>query len=249
MKRSAVSDPAKHSKQDFQDKRVRVKEDIDDSAENFEPIGRRKGQIKDEYESDENVSVESDSDNEHFTARTKPSDEMDMFGEKKSKQFMTHDEIEGQEASAVINDGDFPIESFNLYEELEQGDFDTEGHYVTKKDEYRIYDSWLQGITKNDINRAKEQKEKQESNIKQVHVDFKKSRMELGELMLENETPVMALARLGKITKIDRNKKKQQTKDQNLIAEARKQIEKISNCCTVLLQQDPNIYDKNKNEL
>ena len=43
-------------------------------------------------------------------------------------------------------DGDIQIMPFNMQEELEEGHFDKDGHYIWKDDKELIKDHWLDNI-------------------------------------------------------------------------------------------------------
>lgn len=77
----------------------------------------------------------------------------------KKLQFLKSNDIEGQEwgegQGDDENNGEIPTESFNMDQELAEGDFTQSGVYIRKKDEQSIHDSWLQGIGKKEIQKAK----------------------------------------------------------------------------------------------
>lgn len=96
------------------------------------------------------------------------------------------------------------VEAFNLKEEMEGGQFDEQGNYVRKAgDPDAVHDTWLDGLSKKDLKKAKEAHEKREA-------EARKQRLEedgistsdlLRSLILQlekAETPLEALARLGK---------------------------------------------------
>ncbi|KAM3457985.1 hypothetical protein MY3296_000635 [Beauveria thailandica] len=96
------------------------------------------------------------------------------------------------------------VEAFNLNEEMEEGRFDDQGNYVRKAgDPDAVHDNWLNGLNKKDMKKAAEAHEKRES-------EARKRRLEddglLSSDLLKNliihleraETPLEALARLGK---------------------------------------------------
>ncbi|KAE8165565.1 hypothetical protein BDV40DRAFT_297274 [Aspergillus tamarii] len=96
------------------------------------------------------------------------------------------------------------LDAFNMRTEQEEGKFDDQGNYVRKAvDPDAIYDSWLDGVSKKDIRRAKEAAEKREADRKE------KDRMDDGVLtgdalktlithLDRGETILEALARLGR---------------------------------------------------
>lgn len=78
---------------------------------------------------------------------------------KKKLQFLKSNDIEGQEwdngQDEDENNVEIPTESFNMDQELAEGDFTQSGVYIRKKDEQSIHDSWLKGIGKKEIQMAK----------------------------------------------------------------------------------------------
>ncbi|KAI9023322.1 hypothetical protein DFJ74DRAFT_83642 [Hyaloraphidium curvatum] len=116
--------------------------------------------LPDGYQSD-------DSDDGKAAKRGAGAEVDDMFGEgdaedkkkdKKEVKFMRRGDIEGQEwdaAAAEYEDDGTKIEPFNMDEELEEGAFDEAGMYIRKKDEFAHHDNWLQGTTKEDIEKVK----------------------------------------------------------------------------------------------
>ncbi|KAI8370289.1 hypothetical protein BD560DRAFT_397023 [Blakeslea trispora] len=107
-------------------------------------------------------------------------DKMDI--DRKGKKKQTDEElIEGQELEShsrdrLENDEDDDdddvedgqkkqsrIEAFNMKEELEEGSVDSNGNYVRNKvDPQAFHDNWMKGITRKDINKAKEAQQKRD---------------------------------------------------------------------------------------
>ena len=96
------------------------------------------------------------------------------------------------------------LEAFNLKAEMDDGQFDQEGNYVRKAgDPDAVHDSWLQGLSKKEMRKAAEAHDKREAEARQQRIqedgvlvsDLLKTLI----LQLEKaETPLEALARLGK---------------------------------------------------
>ncbi|KAF7718993.1 Glycine-tyrosine-phenylalanine (GYF) domain-containing protein [Penicillium ucsense] len=96
------------------------------------------------------------------------------------------------------------LDAFNMRTEQEEGRFDDQGNYVRKAvDPDAVYDTWLDGLSKKDIRKAKEAAEKREEERKEqdrindniLTADALTTiitHLERGETILE------ALARLGK---------------------------------------------------
>ncbi|KAK3170010.1 hypothetical protein OEA41_009395 [Lepraria neglecta] len=107
------------------------------------------------------------------------------------------------------------LDAFNMKNEQEEGRFDAQGNFVRKAaDPDAVHDSWLEGVSKKDMKKAKEAADKRDeerrrkrieddsvltSDILKVLIPY----LERGETVLE------ALARLG------RGKKKEKPKRQN----------------------------------
>ncbi|KAI9661640.1 MAG: hypothetical protein M1821_008878 [Bathelium mastoideum] len=102
------------------------------------------------------------------------------------------------------------LDAFNMKQEGEEGRFDESGNYIRKAvDPDAVHDSWLAGVSKKDMKRAKEAQEKRNQDQKKQNaandavltsdmLDILISHMETGETVLE------ALAR----QKQTKNKKK-----------------------------------------
>ncbi|KAI9656158.1 MAG: hypothetical protein M1829_000426 [Trizodia sp. TS-e1964] len=110
------------------------------------------------------------------------------------------------------------IEAFNIKGEMEEGRFDDQGNFVRKAvDPDAVHDTWLDGVSKRDMKRAKEAAEKREDERRQKSLADDQvltsdvlsvliSQLEKGESVLE------ALARLGRAKE---KKPKWQAKSRN----------------------------------
>ncbi|KAL6400557.1 hypothetical protein AUP68_16270 [Ilyonectria robusta] len=96
------------------------------------------------------------------------------------------------------------VEAFNLKAEMEEGQFDQQGNYVRKAgDPDAVHDSWLEGLSKKEMKKAADAHAKREA-------EARKQRMQDDEVLVSEllktlilrlertETPLEALARLGK---------------------------------------------------
>ncbi|KAJ5761054.1 hypothetical protein N7520_008210 [Penicillium odoratum] len=154
------------------------------------------------------------------------------------------------------------LDAFNMRTEQEEGQFDESGNYVRKAvDPDAVYDSWLDGLSKKDIQKAKDAAAKRESDRKEqdrmndsvLTADVLKTiilHLERGETILE------ALARLGKGLQRKpkwQNKKKNKksnTEDTEMTdenpdeAKRRKAIDDITGAADILMGRDqPEIFD------
>jgi hypothetical protein len=232
MKRSGVEF-------DSANKRLRTEEKTDD-AENSDledlegtrllmRVGNRHG-LKDDFSDDGELGPDSDEDFEPESNNENAQGvQDDMFGGDASENAPNHSKVEGEEFSSRFDEGgDFPMESFNLETEREEGDFTGSGSYVLKKDEHRVHDSWLQGVTKADIEKARDahqiqltrnaaKEERQESPISMLR--------KLSTLMAPRESVLnvgsrlmQTLTRLGSVTKkVPKWKKKKSQTIQNVV--------------------------------
>ncbi|EKG09895.1 GYF domain-containing protein [Macrophomina phaseolina MS6] len=108
------------------------------------------------------------------------------------------------------------LDAFNMKQENEEGRFDDEGNYVRKaNDPDAVHDTWLEGLSKKDMKKAKAAEEKREEERRRRALADDQvltsdilgtliTRMERGETVLE------ALARLGKAKKKEKPKPKWQ---------------------------------------
>ncbi|KAL9018611.1 MAG: hypothetical protein Q9185_004073 [Variospora sp. 1 TL-2023] len=111
------------------------------------------------------------------------------------------------------------LDAFNMKTEQEEGRFDAQGNYVRKAaDPDAIHDSWLEGVSKKDMKKAKEAADKRDEERRQKNIeadsvltsDILKTLipcLEKGETILE------ALARLGRVK--DKKRPKWQNKNKN----------------------------------
>lgn len=96
------------------------------------------------------------------------------------------------------------LDAFNMKQEGEEGRFDESGNYVRKAaDPDAVHDSWLEGLSKKDMKKAREAQEKRdEDRRKRAMADDSVPTSEiLATLILrldKGETVLEALARLGK---------------------------------------------------
>ncbi|OAL50934.1 hypothetical protein IQ07DRAFT_406524 [Pyrenochaeta sp. DS3sAY3a] len=153
------------------------------------------------------------------------------------------------------------IDAFNMRSEQEEGRFDEAGNYVrTAFDPHAIHDSWLQGISKKDMKKAKAAQEKMNADLKareraEDAIITSEVLSELIALLVAGETPMEALMRYGKITAKQNNnaakKKKSQAMDVDVdpakeaaVAKAKAAIDSITECASRLsrrIGEDP--YD------
>lgn len=157
------------------------------------------------------------------------------------------------------------LDAFNMRTENEEGRFDDQGNYVRKAaDPDAVHDTWLDGLSKKEVKRAKEAADKREEARKKRNAQddaiLTSDVLSRLILMLERgETVLEALARLGKgkdkkpkWQNKNRNRKKQETSAEEVdmgeddLAEVRRKdaVEAITAAADLLLTRgQPEIYD------
>ncbi|KAF9319915.1 hypothetical protein BG003_007760 [Podila horticola] len=156
------------------------------------------------------------------------------------------------------SDGNPKIEAFNMKEELEDGgEIDEAGNFIRKLDPDRFHDSWLEGLSRKEIEAAKQAHERK---IRQAQIEEKEAAasamtetdiyLELVNILRPSESVVETLQRLGGGTKksgAKANKKKSWQKnkqmDEDKPVEAvseedlarKKSIEKLTDLCDKMM--------------
>ncbi|PHH93185.1 hypothetical protein CDD83_10734 [Cordyceps sp. RAO-2017] len=164
------------------------------------------------------------------------------------------------------------IEAFNLREEMDQGQFDEQGNYVRKaEDPDAVHDSWLEGCSKKEMRKAAEAHSKREAEARKQRIeedgvlvpDLLKA---LIPQLQRTETPLEALARLGKNQAKTKKIPKWKLKKMNKGAESmdvdpavpkdaahtrvKKSIDTITDAADKLLSRDyEDIYDREREML
>lgn len=153
-------------------------------------------------------SSDSEDEKEKEEIPVAASEDFDMFGdaepakEKGKSKADTLKEIEGQEFASFdreesdesdVEDGkkkEGKISAFNMNQELEEGSLDDKGNYIRNKvDPQAFHDKWMEGISRKDMNKAKEALQKRErdealkeaerqSNIPQTQTDIYRALVE-----------------------------------------------------------------------
>lgn len=104
------------------------------------------------------------------------------------------------------------IDAFNMKNEQEDGAFDEAGNFIRKAvDPDAVHDRWLEGVSKKEMKRAREAHEKREAELRAARKedDSLLTQDLLRSLILHlerGETPIEALARLGRARKSEPKK-------------------------------------------
>ncbi|KOS20519.1 LIN1-like protein [Escovopsis weberi] len=110
------------------------------------------------------------------------------------------------------------VEAFHLKAELEEGGFDQDGNYVRKaNDPNAVHDNWLDGLSKKDMRRAAAAHERREAEARRRRIS--EDGVMVADLLAlliprleRTETPLEALARLGRDQAKMKNKNKKKTR-------------------------------------
>ncbi|XP_058115859.1 CD2 antigen cytoplasmic tail-binding protein 2 homolog [Anopheles ziemanni] len=90
--------------------------------------------------------VQDKQNNQPSTSKhTLDSDEEDDSGDDAPYNVLDDNEIDGEEDGIARTDGEVKITPFNMKEEMEEGHFDVDGHYLWKKTA-EVKDHWLDNI-------------------------------------------------------------------------------------------------------
>ncbi|KAF9361064.1 hypothetical protein BGX26_006152 [Mortierella sp. AD094] len=103
------------------------------------------------------------------------------------------------------SDGNLKIEAFNLKRELEEeGEIDEAGNFIRKLDPDRFHDSWLEGVSRNEIMAAQKAHERKEQQARIEEQQAAANAMtetdiylELANILKPGETVIEALQRQG----------------------------------------------------
>ncbi|XP_025161057.1 CD2 antigen cytoplasmic tail-binding protein 2 homolog isoform X2 [Harpegnathos saltator] len=157
------------------------------------------------------------------------SDEDDDETNEDAYNVMNEDEFEGTEDGPSAPEANVGFTAFNMKEELEEGHFDKEGHYLWKK-EKQIRDNWLDNIDWIQIKPSSTVKQKDKKSNKARGIGDSDSDSDEGDIMFDStplykqileylkpgETVSKTLCRLGKgkkkITTAERWKRKKESK-------------------------------------
>ncbi|KOC63830.1 LIN1-like protein [Habropoda laboriosa] len=186
------------------------------------------------------------------------SDEEDDDANEDNYNIMSDNEIEGAEDGPSAPETNVGFTAFNMKEELEEGHFDKQGHYLWNK-EKEIRDNWLDNIDWMQIKPSSAASVKKESETDEKHgladsdsgdegpdIMFDPTQIykQILEYLQPGETVSKALCRLGKgkkkLTTAERWKKKQEKKlvedDHNSIS-----ITKLTELANELLTRTGNM--------
>ncbi|UKZ54745.1 hypothetical protein TrVGV298_008557 [Trichoderma virens] len=176
------------------------KEEVNGEDENFEKSGRKKKDVK--FLDDAQIQGEEKKSKSRGAIRL---DERESSDDEDDLELAIQEEGVDEEVGAGGLKRNAPkVEAFNLREEMEEGRFDQDGNYVRKaNDPDAMHDSWLEGFSKKEMKKAAAAHEKREAEARERRIQ--EDEVLVSELLAtlirrleKTETPLEALARLGK---------------------------------------------------
>ncbi|KAJ0182489.1 hypothetical protein K1T71_001858 [Dendrolimus kikuchii] len=191
------------------------------------------------------------------------SDEEDSGAEEEKNNVLKADDIEGEEDGIGGMEGEITITPFNMKEELEEGHFDTQGHYHWKK-EKEIRDGWLDNIDwvkvkgrpedkykvhKDDENRGLGDESSSDDEQPEEKFDLIENYKEILQYMKPKETIARTLQRLGANSKVS-SAERWKRKKAGIIDEGSKTVTRITELANQILTKMGNMdiyqesYDK-----
>ncbi|XP_058464225.1 CD2 antigen cytoplasmic tail-binding protein 2 homolog [Malaya genurostris] len=190
---------------------------------------------------------------------TLDSDEEDSGDDDTQYNVLTENDIEGEEDGIARVDGETKITPFNMKEEMEEGHFDADGHYLWKKGG-EIRDNWLDNIDwvkiKNDPNYKDkkvslvkglaESDSEDDSDDKIKPFDASSTYRSILDMMEPKETIKKALQRIGKKTVKLTTAQRWKMKKLGTLDESSEKITKLTELANEILTQEGNmdIYDE-----
>lgn len=238
-------------------------DDDDEEIEDFEKSKNLRGRVNlDGYNSDSDSNDEdNDENNEDFDMFAEDDEDKKKKKDKKKKVgLMKRSDIKGEEWNVPEDEEEEKMMPFNMDKDLEEGDFDENGHYIPKKDQNQVYDKWLEDITKSDIIKAKAAKEKQEEKQRkqdeEVEININKNEYYKALIMImkPKETILSTMKRFGgsnkKVPKwkqkmLDKKNKNKKEPEKETSEKSKKSIEAITAIAEKMMNLgDYSIYEE-----
>ncbi|RFU80947.1 hypothetical protein TARUN_1232 [Trichoderma arundinaceum] len=199
--------------------------------EHFEKSGRKKKDVR--FLDDAQIQGQDQTSKSGGTIRL---DEQESSDDEADLELAIQEEGVDEEVGAGGLKRNAPkVEAFNLREEMEDGRFDQDGNYVRKaNDPDAMHDSWLEGLSKKEMKRAAAAHEKREAEARErrIQEDGVLESDLLAALIRrleKTETPLEALARLGRDQAKPKKIPKWKLKKMNKGAEAMETDQDVAN--------------------
>ncbi|XP_062555594.1 CD2 antigen cytoplasmic tail-binding protein 2 homolog [Armigeres subalbatus] len=191
---------------------------------------------------------------------TLDSDEEDSGDDEAQYNVLDGNDIEGEEDGISRVDDEVKITPFNMKEEMEEGHFDADGHYLWKKGA-EIRDNWLDNIDWVKIKKDPNYKEKKEGEMrgladsdsddededdKTKAFDITKTYQQILEMMEPKETIKKALQRIGKKTAKLTTAQRWKMKKAGTLDDSSEKVTRLTELANEILTREGNmdIYDE-----
>lgn len=189
---------------------------------------------------------------------TLDSDEEDSGDDEGQYNVLEENDIEGEEDGIARVDGDVKITPFNMKEELEEGHFDADGHYVWKKGS-DLRDNWLDNIDWVKIKNDPNYKDKSVAELKGLgdsdsddddeeskKFDPSATYQSILDMMQPKETIKKALQRIGKNTAKLTTAQRWKMKKAGTLDDSSEKVTKLTELANEFLTREGNmdIYDE-----
>lgn len=204
--------------------------------------------------------VEDKQSNRPSTSKhTLDSDEEDSGDDEDQYNVLNENDIEGEEDGIARVDGEVKITPFNMKEEMEEGHFDADGHYLWKKGA-EIRDNWLDNIDWVKIKSDPNYKDKKDGAVKGLadsdsddeedekgkKYDCCATYQSILDMMEPKETIKHALQRIGKKTAKLTTAQRWKMKKAGTLDDSSEKVTRLTELANEILTQDGNmdIYDE-----
>jgi CD2 antigen cytoplasmic tail-binding protein 2 len=230
MKRHTTHSQDSHLKKVRFHKIESEEEELEDEEEELELPKARRGAVRLEGYQSSSEEEEEEEDEEKDKSMKDVDKSKEEENEEDGQDFTSFDRIDTES-------GNIKIEAFNMKAELEEGRFDEFGHYIRNPaDPHAFHDRWLEGVTDEEIERAREAHFRRERLRREQEIEEERAmrnpeeliyaaRLTLMELLQERETVTGAIRRFGQDIK-----SKSETKETS-----RQQLERITTVCDQLM--------------
>jgi CD2 antigen cytoplasmic tail-binding protein 2 len=139
---------------------------------------------------------------------------------------LSDEDVDGQEEKTIdFSEGGIRVTPFNLKEEMEEGHFDADGHYIADKDAGAVEDSWLETVDWQEVHEKAAERElddlggDEDDDEENETIDKLSILRAVIEIVKPGETVAKALRRLGGSDKDKAGRAKKTGKSYDLFAD------------------------------
>ncbi|XP_062518801.1 CD2 antigen cytoplasmic tail-binding protein 2-like [Corticium candelabrum] len=150
----------------------------------------------------------------------------ELEGDHERADRLEEEDVEGQEEKTIdFSEGGIRVTPFNLDEEMEEGHFDADGHYIADKDAGAVEDGWLETVDWKEVHEKATERQLdtlggEEDEVEQEEVVDRLNIVRgIVEMMKPGETVAKTLRRLGGSDKGKEGRANKRGKAYDLFAE------------------------------